>query len=424
MFSELANMETLDERYRKLYEEIGRRIVPTAIKQYIKNSGKKVSELVKEEKFAGYLFAKPVTGATVQLSNKCDKNCKICYLGEKKNDYEMSEDEAKRVRDEILRCNLPNVCLTDCEPFMTPNLMDIFVEESKRFSTSIVTNGYPGRNSKKEAAESFRQLKAMGWNFKKIKSDYFGFGTYPMLGISCDSFHGKDSLQRTINTLHGLKTAFSKGGEVEIRYTTKRFKKVFDKTDPVFDQITGSINYFFPLIDNALELEGFDLVGRTKNFNIAFSPADARYVGNNLSYAPKKEKPKNVRDIGFSPESREVISIDCHGNVRYGHDLSCAPGFEFGNVHEKPLDEMIWEMYKDPLVQAFKTGGVKYLYFLYQQAIPGFSASSAEKCDLCSKLRNDADSRERVREFFKEKMHENPFFVYHNYLENLGELYK
>jgi hypothetical protein len=415
---------TLDERYRRLYEEIGRRIVPAAIRKYIRDSGKKISELVKEEKFAGYLFAKPVIGVSVQLSNQCDKNCKICYLGKKRNDYEMSEDEAKRVRDEILRCNLPNVCLTDCEPFMTPNLMDIFVEESKQFATTIVTNGYPGRKSIKEAREAFKHLRTSGWSFRRIKSDYFGFETYPVLGISCDGFHGKDSLQRTINTLHGLKTAFPKGGHVEIRHTTKNFGKVLNKKDDKFNQMLGAINYSFPFNGNRLDWEDGDLVGETKSFKVSFSPADARYVGNDVSFFPKEEKPKNVQDVVFNPEQREVISIDCHGNVCYGHDLSCASGFEFGNIHEKPLEEMLWEMYKDPLVQAFKVGGVKYLYFVYQQANLQFSASSVEKCDLCAKLRTDKDNRERAREFLKEKMHENPFFVFHNYVDNLARLYK
>ena len=132
---------------------------------------------------------------------------------------------------------------------------------------------------------------------------------------------------------------------------------------------------------------------------------------------------KRVKDVTFKPDRIAVANIDCYGNVCFGGDAHCASGLRFGNIFETPLERLLEEMYMDPLVQAIKLGGVQYLYFLYQQAIPGFEVSSVDKCGLCYTMRVDDDSRERTRAFLKDMMKRDHFFVYHNYIENLDKLF-
>lgn len=217
--------------YKGLLKEFGMASTSPNIHWFLHESGKDLAQLIREADFNMRLFAKPVTSVSVQLSNFCDKCCDICYCGTLEKNHRLNDHEVDAVISEVVKSEIPTVCLTDCEPFITLDLIERFAGFPRNFSLDIVTNGYPGRNSSEEAAEMFRLLKMSGWNFGKLHSKHWKTDVNYSLMISCDRFHGDDSLTRTMNTLDGLARVYSGEADVFISYTTPDVGSAFDKDE-------------------------------------------------------------------------------------------------------------------------------------------------------------------------------------------------
>ena len=76
----------------------------------------------------------------LEITGRCNLNCKYCFSDKCNKDMHLSD--VKKVLDQVDNMNVFEVCISGGEPFLHPNILEIFDYCSKKkFNVSIVTNG-------------------------------------------------------------------------------------------------------------------------------------------------------------------------------------------------------------------------------------------------------------------------------------------
>jgi len=76
----------------------------------------------------------------LEITDKCNLNCKYCFSNKCNQDMHLSD--VKKILDQIDDMNIFEVCISGGEPFLHPDILEIFDYcFNKKFNISIVSNG-------------------------------------------------------------------------------------------------------------------------------------------------------------------------------------------------------------------------------------------------------------------------------------------
>jgi len=332
-----------------------------------------------------------------QMGPNCNTSCSHCY-----GDYGphrkglLNLKIVKKTLEDAADFPFSGFVLTDGEPLRHENkkVMKVFAEHSDKFPLAILSNGIFAR-TQQNAIDWMNFLKDNGFDLNKNTNllrisfgamynvnmnNYFRINNavkkvfpnadvgkhfnYLLVGIE-----DKDEMNLLGRVMKGLE--FSFGKRRRFRFTESKgvltSVKIYpEKGSPI------KINYLSCHPD-----------GRAKNFSIFDK------------IVPVKDL--EVEDLGFSPDLHEDVWISNKGDVTFGISGACVrKGKFYGNVQDKHLLEIVHEINKDSVYQAFKLGGARFLYSLGQQVDPDFKVRGRMRCDICHDFFSDSKMRYAV----------------------------
>lgn len=350
---------------------------------------KNPSSLDSEEYIKAQLDPNWLLNLAFQMGPNCNTNCFHCYGNYGPHRHGLpSKTLAERVAEQLGDAGMAEVVLTDGEPIRKENrdVLGVFAGSASKFPVAIMTNALFA-NTRDEALDWFRFLRNSGWVPEESV-----MGCMNRLAVSAGVMY-KTPIQNYGNLVSAFADTF---GDKVVYYNlyfedywSGNEKRDMGRIEDIMKNIGGTLGVKKVVAkphgkSPADALINFDRRTKVVVHRSYFQPQGralgcAKYIN---KYFPLK-KPK-IKDIGFIPDTYGAIVISSSGDVSSGTSLSClAEGRKYGNVLQEPLLDIKKRIYRDPIYQAFRLGGVRFLAHLSSEVDPTFSTEGRIHCDIC-----------------------------------------
>jgi hypothetical protein len=386
------------------------------------NAAKNRELLASDEYIQAQLNGNWLINLAFQMGPNCNLNCAHCY-----GDYGPhrkglpSKELADKVLAEIDESGFLDITLTDGEPIREENraVLSRFAQASEKYPLGIITNASFAK-SMDESKNWFDFLKSNGWNLSRSRNLLLvssglmynvPWKNYGYLSSALRDVFPDIPLERNLFFSYSSSGDIGKSDSALLNRICGTLAFAFrDKGDPklTLDQE----NPFFRFVTHVNFGKGFDFTIDVKDYDPQ---------GRGLNKISKKffpVKPYTVQNMGFSPDSTGAISLASNGDVSFGNSLSCfAAGRNYGNVMKESLRDIKKKIYVDPVYQAFRLGGVRFLYSLAQEKQPNFYIEGRQRCDVCTNIFGNVSLLNSIRENLTTNDVVN---CYKNYLDQAG----
>lgn len=299
------------------------------------------------------------------VTRRCNLHCLHCYSNSHSCFYdgELSDEECKRVCEDLAEFGVPAVLLSGGEPLMRPRLFELAgYARSLGLRLTLSTNG---TLISPHAAD---RIKDIGFSYVGISLDG--------IGAAHDQFRGRagtftKALRafrncRAVNQKVGLRLTLTRHtvGELENIF---RFIEEEDVDRVCFYHLVYSgrganLETLQPeearsALDRIMDrVEKWHAEGRPKEVLTVDQPADAAYVLMRLEQR-EQDGAARARQLlewnggGANSSGIGIGNIDSQGNV---HPDQFWQSVTLGNVRERPFSE-IWSQSRDPIVLGLRS---------------------------------------------------------------------
>jgi hypothetical protein len=350
----------------------------------------------------GYILAQttlnPFRELMLEMGPNCNLSCAFCYAGcgPRRRGLPDAERTESVLAQAIRQGSFKKVYLGDGEPLRERNreVMKVVVSKSSRLSVDMTTNG-SFASSPENAIKWFEFLAENGYDLgADIK------GRRNMIVVSCGMMYAVP-ISNYANIINGARSVFPK---IDLgRHLVFRFLFTFDRREP------GLFNRVRDLICTAAdakeidEAKDFAVTTRGVEYTVRFkleTQTDLELIGKHahaqgyaktnprlLRVHKNQERVMTLNEFMTAPEIGIITWVGHDGRVAYGGDVHCTQeGNTLGNIDSTSLRTLTSRASRDPVFQAYRLGGVKFLYFLAQQIDPKYQVTGYLRCDVCNDL--------------------------------------
>jgi hypothetical protein len=355
-----------------------------------------------------------------QMGPNCNGSCYHCYGNYGPNRKGLpSKTLADKVIGDMDEALMLDVILADGEAFRPENkdVVGAFAKISDRFPLSFITNSrFAG--TQENAFKWFNFLKENGWATDRTEEHKLTISTGDMYDVPWVNYanllfafrhvYGDDFVQKAVVFENYITTDPKKDSPIQQGITNAIFSAFQEMGEPqvTFYNDRGAFSvefkegtFGFAVFNNKFQPQGRGL--RCKSY------MDVNY--------PFKQW--EVKDLGFTPDNLGSLVVASSGDVSFGNSLACfRGGRKFGNVLQESLLSIKKKIYADPIYQAFRLGGVRFLSYLSSQVDSSFIPQGRMHCDVCYSIFEDVPRLNKI----KDRLSNNVAESYKQYLSDVG----
>ena len=345
------------------------------------------------------LDKKEIRKIIFQMGPNCNLECSHCYgcYGPKRKGLPKKEI-IKKTLDDAIGPLFDGCLLTDGEPLRYENreVIKELARNSSNFPLSIMTNTTFAR-TKENTFSWLNLLKDNGFNLNNPGNE---------IHLSCGSMYNVNinnyfRFNETIKRLYP-DADFGKNLTYQFIY----FGDSPSQDDLFFEIIKGIGKSFGGKGElssgyNETGILNIKIPTKKSDFKIHCRPCspDGRAYNSHLFDDLYPIKDLSVQDLGFSPDLVSDVWVSHKGDVGFGLSGACVrKGRFYGNVMEENFLNIVDKIDSDSVYNAYKLGGVRFMYSLAQEINPDFKIKGRNRCNVCHSFFNDQKLVEKTRE--------------------------
>jgi hypothetical protein len=379
--------------------------------QIIKKAVSDPSVLASDEYINAQLNYDWLTKATQQVGPNCNLECPHCFgdFGPKRKGLPR-KDLVGKLLEEAGESRILSVDLVDGEPIREENreILGMFCRASEKVRMGLISNGSFGF-TKESAISWFQFMKENGFNFQRKNSISISFGpmyhTIPMTNYLNIANAFKE-------VFPGLEPGGNIGFQTSIGWASA--KKELDmewNLLSMIDKVFGNGEQ-----ENRVEVirpseEESSLI---KYYPEGQSPIKiARFLLGPEGRALSHKRFRNMKsvqaepeDLDFLPDARIPIYLFSNGEVSFNGIVRCATREKYyGNIADESLVIIKRRIENDPIYQASKLGGAKFLYKMYLEegGEKLYGLRDLIKCATCQGLFRSEKNLDIIRKAIDKK---------------------